>query len=116
MSRSTMEANARAFFTAMNTQDPDAATSLARTDVEIAFGPNRFTGHAALRDLATQRHAELTFETSPLSFEPDGDSALSVEAERVQRWRSNGEVAAVEELRARFTFDSDGSIARIQLS
>ena len=41
---------------------------------------------------------------------------LEVSAERVQRWRSSGDVAAARGGAVRFTFDADGSIATIDLS
>jgi hypothetical protein len=104
-----------AFFAAMNEQDADTAASLVDPNVEIALGPHVFTGRVAVRELAMQEDAELTFETIPVSFEADGNH-VDVAARRLQRWRESGEVAVDEELRARFELGPAGLITRVELS
>jgi hypothetical protein len=104
------------FFGAMNAHDPDAAGALVADGVQVAFGPSHvFTGRDAVRELALQEHPELVFETVPVGFETDGQ-AVTVNARRTQRWRADGEIAAEEELEARFLFDAAGLISRVELS
>jgi len=104
-----------AFFSAMNEQDAEAATSLARPDVVIALGPDEIVGHDGLRRLASQRDDQLTFEWLPLRVLDESDQRVSVDARRVQRWRATGEVASEDELVALFTLDETGKIARIEI-
>jgi len=105
-----------AFFTAMNEHDADTAASLVDPNVEIVLGGSHvFSGREAVRELAVQQDAKLAFETVPVSFDADGDR-VNVVARRVQRWRESGEIAADEELQARFDLDSAGLITRVELS
>src|SRR5947207_11944448 len=101
------ESVVRSFFHAMNAQDADAATALARPDVTIAFGPNQAAGHDELRSLATQTDDQLTSEWLPLRIDQDGDDQV-VHAQRIQRWRSTGEVASEDEMQVRFELDAAG--------
>jgi hypothetical protein len=110
------EAAIRAFFDAMNAQDADAAVALTREDVVIAFGPNEFQGHEALRELATQVDEQLSGEMTPVEFELESPSSVSVSARRVDRWRSTGEVATEREIQAHFALDDDGAITRVEMS
>jgi len=105
----------RAFFSAMNDADADAAADLVSEGVQIEIGPHRLAGRSAVRELALQADDQLAFETVPLELEAEGDTVVVVRARRTQRWRSSGEVAAEEELLARFTFDADGTIAKVAL-
>jgi hypothetical protein len=109
------EAVIRAFFAAMNAQDTDAAVALTRPDVTIALGPNELAGHEALRELALQTDDQLSFELVPLRFEAESTGSVSVSARRTGRWRSTGEIATEDDVRARFTLDPDGTIARVEL-
>jgi hypothetical protein len=43
----------------------------------------------------------------------DADAAAAI---RTQRWRNTGEVAAEDNLRASFTFDTDGTISKVVLA
>jgi hypothetical protein len=110
------EATIRAFFDAMNAQDADAAVALTREDVVIAFGPNEFQGHEALREVATQVDEQLSGEITPVGFEEESLSSVSVSARRVDRWRSTGEIATERDIQARFSFDADGAITRVEIS
>jgi hypothetical protein len=103
------------FFAAMNAHDGEGAAALVDPDVEIALGPQAFSGRDAVRELAEQEHPELVFETVPVNFEARADD-VHVDARRVQRWRQTGEVAAEEELQARFSFGADGLIRRVELT
>ena len=103
------------FFAAMNTHDGDAAAALVDPNVEITLGSQLFIGRDALRELALQKDPQLAFETVPVTFK--GDSIhMNVEARRVQRWRHTGEIAADEDVQARFTLNSGGLITHVQLS
>jgi ketosteroid isomerase-like protein len=115
MTNPNFETVVRAFFAAMNAQDADAAAALAREDITIALGPNEFVGSASLRELALQTDDQLTFETLPLSFEPESDTEGSVSARRIQRWRATGDIAVEEDVQVRFELDPAGAIARIEL-
>lgn len=106
----------RAFFDAMNVQDADAAVSLTREDVVIAFGPNEFRGHAVLRELALQVDEQLSSEIVPVGFEADGPGSVCVSARRIDRWRHTGETATERDIEAGFSFDADGLIARVRLT
>lgn len=110
------EAAIRAFFAAMNAQDADAAVALTREDVVIAFGPNEARGHEALRELATQVDEQLNVEILPLGFELESAGSVVVSAQRVDRWRSTGEIATERDVEARFSLDADGAIARIEFT
>jgi hypothetical protein len=112
----TFEAVISAFFAAMNAQDPDAAAALTREDVAIALGPHEHRGRGALRELALQTDDQLSFELVPLRFEAESAGCVSVSARRIGRWRSTGEIAAEEDVLARFTLDPDGTIARVELA
>jgi hypothetical protein len=114
--QSQAEAVIRAFFEAMNAQDPDAAIALTREDVVIAFGPNEARGHEALRELATQVDEQLSAEIQPLGFELESAGSVVVSARRVDRWRSTGEIATERDVEARFSLDADGVIARIEFA
>jgi hypothetical protein len=103
------------FFAAMNAHDGDAAVALVDPDVEVAFGPQVFAGREAVRELAVQVHPELVFETLPVSFDANADG-VDVAVRRVQHWRQTGEVAAEEDLQARFAFGPDGLIRRVELT
>jgi limonene-1,2-epoxide hydrolase len=103
------------FFAAMNAHDGDAAATLVDPEVEVAFGPEVFAGRDAVRELAEQEHPELVFETVPVSFEAQADG-VEVVAKRMQRWRRTGEVAAEEELLARFSFGPDSLIRRVEVT
>ncbi len=105
-----------AFFVAMNAQDADAAAALTREDVTIALGPHELRGRDALRELALQTDDQLSFELVPHRFEVESAGCVGVSARRIGRWRSNGEIAAEEDVHARFTLDSDGTIARVELA
>lgn len=111
-----METAVRAFFAAMNVQDADAAAALASEDVTIVLGPHELVGREALRELAVQTDDSLSFETVPLEIEIESATVAGVRARRVQRWRETGAIAAEEELRARFTFDADEMITRVELA
>jgi len=105
-----------AFFAAMNEHDADTAASLVDPSVEIALGGSHvFSGREAVRELAVQEDPELVFETTPVSFDADGDQ-VKVTARRLQRWRQSGEIAVDEDLPARFELDSAGLITRVELS
>jgi hypothetical protein len=106
----------RAFFTAMNAQDADAAAALVSDDVAIEIGPLRLLGRSAVRELAVQSDDRLAFETVPIDVQATSDTVIDARALRTQRWRSTGEVAAEEELHARFTFDDDGAISAVVLA
>jgi limonene-1,2-epoxide hydrolase len=105
----------RSFFAAMNAQDADAAVALARADVAIALGPSRLVGHDALRALAVQTDDQLSFEWVARDVRDDGER-VTVHAQRIQRWRTTGEVAARDEVSALFSLDASGVIARIELA
>ena len=105
----------RAFFAAMNAQDADAAAALVSDDVSIALGSHRVAGRSAVRELALQTDDQLTFETVPLELHAESDTVIAVRAQRTQRWRATGEIAAEETLHARFIFDGDGAISGIAL-
>ena len=104
-----------AFFAAMNERDADAAAALVEPDVEIAFGPNVFSGRDAVRELALQEDPELVSETTATSLDADGDR-VDVTARRVQRWREGGAIAVEQEVRALFALAPSGLIARVELS
>jgi hypothetical protein len=110
------EAAIRAFFDAMNAQDADAAVALTRDDVVVAFGPNELQGHEALRELATQVDEQLSAEITPVGFEPEGPSSVSVSARRIDRWRSTGETATERDVQAHFSLDAAGVITRVEFS
>jgi len=103
------------FFATMNAHDGDGAVALVDPDVEVAFGAQVFAGREAVRELAVQVHPELVFETLPVSFDAHADG-VDVAVRRVQHWRQTGEVAAEEELQARFSFGPDGLIRRVELT
>jgi len=103
------------FFAAMNTHDGDAAAALVDPNVDITLGSQRFIGRDAIRELALQKDPQLAFETVPVTFRGDS-SHMNVEARRVQRWRHTGEIAADEDVQARFSLDSGGLITHVQLS
>jgi ketosteroid isomerase-like protein len=111
----TPEETISRFFAAMNAHDGDDAAALVDPDVEVAFGPQIFAGRDAVRELALEEHPELVFETLPVSFDARSDG-VDVAARRVQRWRKTGEVAAEEELQARFSFGPDELIRRVALT
>jgi hypothetical protein len=115
LSSVTPEETISSFFEAMNAHDAEGAAALADPDVEIAFGPQAFSGRDAVRELAEQEHPELVFETLPISFEASAEG-VDVAARRIQRWRQTGEVAAEEQLQARFSFGPDGLIRRVALN
>jgi len=106
----------RAFFDAMNAQDADAAAALVSDDVTVEIGPHRLSGRSAVRELALQTDDQLAFETALVELETETETGIDVRARRTQRWRSTGEIAAEEELRASFTFDDGGAISRIVLA
>ena len=106
----------RDFFAAMNAQDADAAAALAREDIAISIGPNEFAGRDALRELALQTDEQLTVEIVPLGFESQGENRVGVSARRVARWRGTGEPAGESDVRAVFTLDPGGTIARLELA
>jgi len=114
--QSSAEAAIRAFFDAMNAQDADAAVALTRDDVAVAFGPNEFEGHEALRELATQVDEQLSAEITPLGFEHEAPGTVLVSARRTDRWRSTGEIATEREIGASFSLDAGGLIARIEFA
>jgi len=106
----------RTFFDAMNAQDADAAAVLVSDDVAVEIGPHRLAGRSAVRELALQTDDQLEFETTVLTIDAGAETEVTARASRTQRWRSSGEVAAEEELHARFTFDGDGAISGIVLA
>ena len=106
----------RAFFAAMNAQDADAAAALVGADVAIEIGPHGLSGRDAVRELALQTDEQLAFETVPQDISLASDDVVEVEAIRTQRWRNTGEVAAEDNLRASFTFDTDGTISKVVLA
>jgi hypothetical protein len=106
----------RAFFAAMNAQDAGAAAALVGDDVTIEIGPHRLSGRDAVRELALQSDDQLAFETVPLDISLASDHVVEVAAIRTQRWRNTGDVAAKDNLRASFTFDSDGTISKVVLA
>jgi ketosteroid isomerase-like protein len=113
---SQAEAAIRAFFEAMNAQDADAAVAVTREDVVVAFGPNEFQGHEAVRELATQVDEQLSGEITPVDFELESQSSVRVGARRIDRWRSTGETASERDITARFSLDADGAITRVEIS
>jgi hypothetical protein len=113
--QSSAEAAIRAFFDAMNAQDADAAMGLTQEDVVIAFGPNEFQGHEALRELATQVDEQLSGEITPVEFHEDSPGSVLVRARRIDRWRSTGEIATERDIEARFSL-ADGAITRVEMS
>lgn len=114
--QSQAETAIRAFFDAMNAHDADAAVALTREDVVIAFGPNEFQGHEALRQLATQVDEQLSVEMTPAEFGLESPSFVHVSARRVDRWRSTGETATEREVEVRFSLDADGAITRVEFA
>jgi ketosteroid isomerase-like protein len=111
-----LETVIRDFFSAMNAQDADAVAALAREDIAISIGPNEFAGRDALRGLALQTDEQLSIEIVPVDFESQGDNRVGVSARRVARWRGTGEPAGESDVRAVFTLDPDGTIARVELA
>ena len=103
------------FLAAMNTHDGAAVAALVDPNVEITLGSQLFIGRDAIRELAEQEDPQLAFETVPVRFKGDSHH-MNVEARRVQRWRHTGEIAADEDVQARFSLDSGGLITRVQLS
>ncbi len=103
------------FFAAMNTHDGDAAAALVDPNVEIMLGSQLFIGRDAIRELAVQKDPQLAFETVPATFKGDSNH-MNVEARRVQRWRQTGEIAADEDVQARFSLDPGGLITHVQLT
>jgi hypothetical protein len=103
------------FFAAMNSHNCDAAAALVDPNVEVALGSQLLIGRDAIRELAAQEDPQLVFETVPVAFRGDSNQ-MNVEARRVQRWRHTGEIAADEDVHARFTLNSGGLITHVQLS
>jgi hypothetical protein len=77
MAASTSETVVRSFFAAMNAQDAEAATALARADVTIALGPNELAGHDALRAMALQTDDQLAYEWVPVRVSLDGAGSIA---------------------------------------
>src|SRR3954447_12559811 len=115
MAISSGESVVRSFFAAMNAQDAEAATALARADVTIVLGPEQLAGHEALRALALQTDDQLTSEWVPDRLSSEGAERVDVEALRIQRWRTSGEVASQDDVHVRFALDGAGAIARIEI-
>src|SRR3954470_9132583 len=97
-----------AFFAAMNAQDADAVTALARPDITIAFGPNEVSGHEGLRELALQTDDQLPSEWVPVRVTQEDGGRVNVDARRVQRWRETGDVASEDEMQVHFVLDDAG--------
>ena len=104
----------RSFFAAMNAQDAEAAVALSRAEVTIVLGPNELVGHDALRALALQTDDQLSFEWIAMRVRQESGEQVTVEAERIQRWRATGEIASRDAAQVAFTLDASGAIARIE--
>jgi ketosteroid isomerase-like protein len=106
----------QSFFSAMSTQDADAAAALVDPDVAIVMGPHVLTGQAALRELALQQDPQLAFDTVPVNIDVESDTRITVQARRTSRWRESGEVAAEDDVQVVFDLDGEGLITRIEMS